>query len=144
MIKTELLIVGAGPGGYRAAVYAAQHGMKVIIIEASHVGGTCLNEGCIPTKSFVRNAEVMQTLKEANVFGLEHLQYNLNFERVVARKNEVVTALREGVESMLKHPNITVVRAEASFKDAKTVMANGVDYMADAIIVATGSKPKVL
>ena len=144
MIKTDLLIVGAGPGGYRAAVYAAQHGMKVIIIEASHVGGTCLNEGCIPTKSFVRNAEVMQTLKEANVFGLEHLQYNLNFERVVARKNEVVTALREGVESMLKHPNITVVRAEASFKDAKTVMANGVDYMADAIIVATGSKPKVL
>ena len=67
MNKTDLIVIGAGPGGYRAAELAAKAGLKVVVVEAGHVGGTCLNEGCIPTKSFARNAEIVQTLKEASL-----------------------------------------------------------------------------
>ena len=93
MNNTDLIIIGAGPGGYRAAAFAAANGLKVVVFEAAQVGGTCLNEGCIPTKSFARNAEIVQTLKEAATFGLDNLEYDFHFDRVVERKNQVLTAL---------------------------------------------------
>ena len=144
MTKTNLIIIGAGPGGYRAAEYAAKLGLKVVICEASHVGGTCLNVGCIPTKSFARDAEIIQTLNNAETFGLNGLDYEFDFQKVVQRKDEVLSSLRSGIETLLSHPNITLVKAEAQFLDANTVTAAGEDYTAPHIIVATGSVPKTL
>ena len=151
-IQTDLIIIGAGPGGYRAAAHAAQHGLKVVVFEQAQVGGTCLNEGCIPTKAMARNAEIVQTLKESTLFGLDNLSYDFNFPQVIARKNEVLTQLRAGIDTLLSHPGITVVRAEARFVDAHTVRAvccddistNETEYTAPAIIVATGSVSKQL
>ena len=119
MEKVDLIIIGAGPGGYRAAEYAAKQGLKVAIFEGSEVGGTCLNVGCIPTKTYVRSA----TFEEAR-------------ERMAA----VVSQLRQGVEGILSHPNITLVREKGVFTDAHTVG----DYTADKIIIATGSETKWL
>ena len=145
----KIIIIGAGPGGYETALLAAKRGAEVILIESGHVGGTCLNEGCIPTKSFCRNAEVLDTLKEAEVFGVKDLSYGFDFSSVISRKNTVVEQLRSGVEGLLAHKNITLVRGKASFKDRHTVSVvpndvvgstgESADYTADYIIIATGS-----
>ncbi len=119
MSKVDLIIIGAGPGGYRAAEYAAKQGLKVVVFEGSEVGGTCLNVGCIPTKTYVHSA----TFAEAR-------------ERMAT----VVGQLRQGVEGILSHPNITLVREKGVFTDAHTVG----DYTADNIIIATGSETKWL
>ena len=119
MTTTDLIIIGAGPGGYRAAEYAAGHGLNVVIFEAVEVGGTCLNVGCIPTKTYVHSA---------------------SFDEARERMQQVVSQLRSGVESILSHPNITLVREKGVFVDAHTVG----DYTAKHIIIATGSSPKML
>ena len=110
---TDLIIVGAGPGGYRAAEYAARQGLKVTIFEAGEVGGTCLNVGCIPTKTYVHAA---------------------TFDEARSRMAQVVPQLRQGVESILAHPNITLVRGRAAFMTPT----------APNIIIATGSETKWL
>jgi len=125
MKETDLIIIGAGPGGYKAAVYAAKHGLKVTIFEDVNVGGTCLNVGCIPTKTYVHSA---------------------TFAEAIERQQQVVEALRGGVETLLSHPNITLVRSRAQFIDAHTVEASslGEVWKGANIIVATGSSPKML
>ena len=123
---TDLIIIGAGPGGYETAVEAAKRGMTVTMINDGPLGGVCLNEGCIPTKTFCHYA------------GKE------DFAAVAARKEAVVSQLRNGVAYLLKNPNITIVEGKASFKDTKTVVAKGEEYTAKDIIIATGSKPAVL
>ena len=135
----RIIIIGAGPGGYETALLAAKRGVEVVLIESSHVGGTCLNEGCIPTKSFCKNAEVLDGLREAGAFGVTDLSYGFDFSAVTARKNAVVEQLRDGVEGLLSHKNITLVRGKAAFKDDHTVLADGQEYTADYIIIATGS-----
>ena len=119
MNKTDLIIIGAGPGGYRAAEYAARHGLKVVIFEGAEVGGTCLNVGCIPTKTFVHSA---------------------SFAEARERMAAVVPQLRAGVEGILSNTNITLVREKGVFTDAHTVG----DYSAPNIIIATGSETKWL
>ena len=119
MNKTDLIIIGAGPGGYRAAEYAAKQGLKVTIFEGDEVGGTCLNVGCIPTKTYVHS----KTFAEAR-----------------ERMTQVVSQLRQGVEGILSHPNITLVREKGVFIDAHTVN----DFTAPNIIIATGSETKWL
>ena len=86
----KILIIGAGPGGYETALLAAERGVEVVLVESGHVGGTCLNEGCIPTKSFCRNAEVLDELRYAEAFGVSGLSYDFDFKAVAARKNAVV------------------------------------------------------
>ena len=150
----KIIIIGAGPGGYETALLAAKRGVEVVLIEAGHVGGTCLNEGCIPTKTFCKNAEVLDGLKEAETFGVTGLSYGFDFSAVAARKNAVVEQLRGGVEGLLGHKLITLVRGKAAFKDAHTVVvtpadvdaeaaaeaaADSAEYTADYIIIATGS-----
>ena len=117
--ETDLIIIGTGPGGYRAAEYAAKQGLKVVIFEGSEVGGTCLNVGCIPTKTYVHAA----TFAEAR-----------------QRMSEVVPQLRAGVETILSHPNITLVKEVGRFVDANTVN----EFTAPHIIIATGSETKWL
>ncbi len=135
----KLIIIGAGPGGYETAVLAAKRGVETVIIEADSVGGTCLNEGCIPTKAFCKNAEVVDGFKEAEDFGVTGLTYGFDFSAVLNRKNAVVEQLRGGVEGLLGHKLITLVRGKAAFKDAHTVIVDGQEYEGDYIIVATGS-----
>ena len=135
----KIIIIGAGPGGYETALVAAKRGVEVVLIEAGHVGGTCLNEGCIPTKAFCKNAEVLDGLREAETFGVTGLSYGFDFGAVTSRKNAVVEQLRGGVEGLLGHKNITLVRGKASFKDPHTVVVEGTEYTADYIIIATGS-----
>ena len=135
----KLIIIGAGPGGYETALLAAKRGVEVVLIESGHVGGTCLNEGCIPTKAFCKNAEVLDGLREAEAFGVTGLSYGFDFKAVAARKNAVVEQLRGGVEGLLGHKLITLVRGKAAFKDAHTVTVDGQDYVGDYIIIATGS-----
>ena len=144
----KVIIIGAGPGGYETALLAAKRGVEVVLIESGHVGGTCLNEGCIPTKAFCKNAEVLDGLREAETFGVTGLTYGFDFKAVAARKNAVVEQLRGGVEGLLGHKLITLVRGKASFKDAHTVtvapvipseVEESVEYTADYIIIATGS-----
>ena len=135
----KIIIIGAGPGGYETALLAAKRGVEVVLIESGHVGGTCLNEGCIPTKAFCKNAEVLDGLREAETFGVTGLSYGFDFKAVAARKNAVVEQLRGGVEGLLGHKLITLVRGKASFKDAHTVTVDGQDYVGDYIIIATGS-----
>lgn len=141
----KLTIIGAGPGGYETAVAAAARGVEVTIISDGPVGGACLNEGCIPTKCFCRNAQILDDLGKASVFGVENLSYNFDFHKVVSRKDEVVAGLRSGVEFLLKGKGITLLYGKASFKDACTVLVRpsdggeAVEVSSDYIIVATGS-----
>lgn len=135
----RIIIIGAGPGGYETAVAAAKKGAEVVIISDGPVGGTCLNEGCIPTKSFCRNAEVLEDLAKGHVFGLDNLSYDFDFSKVVSRKEEVIGQLRKGVEGLLGGKGITLVNGKASFKDAHTVVVDGQEYEGDYVIIAIGS-----
>lgn len=142
-MATDLIIIGSGPGGYRAALHAAQHGLQVVVVEKDEVGGTCLNCGCIPTKTLCRHAEIIDTLSQADVFGLQNLSYNFDFSKVVERKNAVVAQLRSGVEQLMQSPGITLVRGRASFRDAHTIVVGEEEYTARNIIIATGSHSKM-
>ena len=122
MMQTDLLIIGAGPGGYRAAEYAAHEGLQVVIVEQDEVGGTCLNRGCIPTKTYVHSA---------------------SFAEAVERQQQVVAQLRSGVEAILSQPNITLLRGHAEFVDANTVRVGEETIAAKNIIIATGSSAKM-
>ena len=140
MQKTDLIIIGSGPGGYRAAEYAAGKGLQVVVFEGGALGGTCLNEGCIPTKTLAHNAEVLLTLAEANELGIENLQFGFSFSKVLARKQQVVETLANGVATLLSQPGITLVREQACFVSDKVVKAevSGEEYEAANIIIATG------
>lgn len=123
---TDLIIIGAGPGGYETAVEAAKRGMTVTLINDGPLGGVCLNEGCIPTKTFC------------------HYAGKDDFAAVATKKEAVVNQLRNGVAYLLKNPKITIVEGKASFKDAQTAVVNGEEFIAKDIIIATGSKPAML
>ena len=123
MTTPDLIVIGAGPGGYRAAEYAASQGLKVVIVEAGEVGGTCLNVGCIPTKTYVHSA---------------------SFKEARQRMAQVVPQLRAGVEGILSHPNITLVRAKAQFESPHALLVGGDSIAAKNIIIATGSCTKLL
>lgn len=143
-MKADLLIIGAGPGGYETALIAAKQGKKVILFNGGKLGGTCLNEGCIPTKCLCRNAEVVSMFKEGEKFGIDDFAFSLNYNKVIERKKEVVETLRSGVETLLTQANVEVINAIASFKDAKTLIADGKEYEGGRIIIATGSESKSL
>ena len=119
MTQTDLIIIGAGPGGYRAAEYAAKQGLKVVLFEGGELGGTCLNVGCIPTKTYVHSG---------------------SFEEARERMGQVVPQLRQGVEGILSNPNITLVREKGVFVDSHTVG----DYTGKNVIIATGSETKMI
>ncbi len=143
-MHSDLIIIGAGPGGYETALSAARRGMSVTLFNGDRLGGTCLNEGCIPTKCLCRNAEAVAQFKEADKFGIDDFTFTLDYNKVIARKNEVTDTLRTGIASLLKSAKVNVVEAMASFKDQHTVVAAGEEYTADHIIIATGSVSKSL
>lgn len=140
----KIIIIGAGPGGYETALEAAKRGHEVTLFNGDRLGGTCLNEGCIPTKCLCRNAEMVASFKEADKFGVDDFTFTLDYNKVVGRKKDVVDTLRAGIEAMLNSAKVNVVNSMASFKNDHTVTAEGVDYTADYIIIATGSASKSL
>lgn len=143
-MHSDLIIIGGGPGGYETAVEAARRGLSVTLFEGGKLGGTCLNVGCIPTKCLCRNAEVVANFKNSEEFGIDEFQFSVDFGKIMERKDSVVATLREGVAGLLKNAKVNVVSAYASFKDAATVVADGEEYTADNIIIASGSDSKSL
>lgn len=140
MTQADLLIIGSGPGGYKTAEAAAARGLSVVVFEKAEAGGTCLNCGCIPTKALCRNAEVIETLRDADTYGITGAEgFAIDFAKIAARKQSIVEALRGGVEALMQKPGISYVRAAAAFKNATTVVADGEEYTAKDIIIATGS-----
>lgn len=140
----KIIIIGAGPGGYETALEAAKRGHEVTLFNGDRLGGTCLNEGCIPTKCLCRNAEMIASFKDAEKFGIDDFTFSLDYNKVVGRKKEVVDTLRSGIDTMLKTAKVNVVNAMASFKDAHTVTAEGIEYTADYFLIATGSTSRSL
>ena len=138
----SLIIIGCGPGGYATAEYAAKEGMTVTVFEKGEAGGTCLNRGCIPTKVYCHAATLVLDNAQAAGWGLwQSAQPAIDFARLHAHKDAVVAQLREGVETLMAQPGITLVRGAACLKDAHTVTCDGHDYTADYILIATGSHP---
>ncbi len=147
----KIVIIGAGPGGYETAVLAAKRGADVTLVESGTVGGTCLNEGCIPTKAFCRSAAILEELRSASALEITDLAYGFDFNAASARKDAIVAQLRDGVMALLSHPRIRLVHGKASFADSTTVRVcrdsgsssgNGEELIsADCIIIATGSRP---
>lgn len=143
-IITDLLVIGAGPGGYVAAIYAAKNGLKVTLVEKSELGGTCLNVGCIPTKALVKSSEIAHSVRSAAHFGIQvDGNISVNMKQVIDRKDEVKGRLVSGIDVLMKKNEINVISGEASFVDECTVAVTGNEnYIVKAkdIIVATGSK----
>jgi dihydrolipoamide dehydrogenase len=143
-MKTDIIIIGSGAGGYETAVHAAKNGLSVTIIEANKLGGTCLNEGCIPTKALCRNAAILEDLKHAEEFGISDISFQFDIKKAIERKNEVVSTLVSGVEFLLRNKLINYVEGKAVFKDVNTVVVGADEYTADHVIIATGSVSKML
>lgn len=143
-METDLIVIGGGPGGYVAAIRGAQLGAKVVLVERDKVGGTCLNWGCIPTKALYKNAQIVQTLKKSEGFGIQVDGFKLDMKKVQERKQEVVNRLCTGVDQLLKGNRVEVLSGTGSLVDKSTVMvtdAQGSTQLVKAknILIATGS-----
>lgn len=136
---SSLIIIGCGPGGYDTASFAARHGFTVTVFEKAEPGGTCLNRGCIPTKVYCHVASVLLEEQKLQALGIQPTSAALSFPAIVAHKDTVVAQLRQGVETLMAAPGITLVKGEAHLKDAHTVVCDSTKYHADNIIIATGS-----
>jgi len=147
MYDYDLIVLGGGPGGYVAAIKAAQSGLKTCLIEKDRVGGVCLNRGCIPTKTLLKSAEVYRTVREAAAFGVlgvDSSAVRVDMQEVQKRKNQVVKKLTGGVSLLLKANGITLLTGEGRFLDSHTLQVGDKQVSADYIIIATGSSPAAL
>jgi dihydrolipoamide dehydrogenase len=149
MEKFDVCVIGAGPGGYVAAIRAGQRGLKVALVEKNHFGGTCLNIGCIPTKTLIASVEVLHKALHAADFGIEISgEVKADWTKMLARKDEVIQKLRGGIGALLKAAGVQVFNGTASFLDRKNIVVNGGDdngtkIEADNIIIASGSESLV-
>lgn len=137
----DITIIGAGPGGYVAAIRAAQLGAKVALVERDSLGGVCLNRGCIPTKAIIACADALHAVKSAGEFGVTGLGGNpsIDMMAVHARKDAIVAKLRSGIESLIKAAGVELVRGTAAFKGKKILEVDGQRVDTKNIIIATGS-----
>jgi len=139
--RYDLAIIGSGPGGYVAGLYASRHKLKVCVIEKDLVGGTCLNRGCIPTKSFLYSASVLKTVRNAGLYGVDVGASTINFQKMISRKDEAVLRLRTGIETLLRANKIDLLRGEARILGTDKIEVQGSgEISAKNIIIAAGSK----
>lgn len=148
ILVKDIAIIGGGPGGYVAAIRAAQLGANVCIIEKDRIGGTCLNRGCIPTKALYKNAEVINTLNRADEFGIILDDYKIDVEKIQDRKVKIVDKLVMGIGQLLKANKVEIFEGSAAFIDKNTLNINlnsgdNIEITAKNIIIATGSKPSI-
>ncbi|MCH7626104.1 MAG: dihydrolipoyl dehydrogenase [Chloroflexi bacterium] len=145
MSDYDLLVLGAGPGGYVAAIRAAQLGLKTAIIERESLGGVCLNWGCIPSKALLRNAEVLELCKRADEFGISFDNLRHDFGKAIDRSRQIVRRLTGGVGFLLKKNGVEHIIGEGVFRDENTLLVDGEPPIsADNIIIATGARPREL
>lgn len=139
----DLIVIGGGPGGYVAAIRAAQLGQKVALVERDNLGGICLNWGCIPTKALLKNASVVETIRRANDFGIQVEKFSADFGQAIDRSRVVSNRLVKGVEFLMKKNKIDVVKGEAMLtaRDRVEIKATGQTLVAKNIIIATGARP---
>ena len=146
-VEKELLIIGAGPGGYVAAIYAAKKGLDVTLVDGRWIGGACLNEGCIPTKALVKSAEMYNDLLNGEHLGVSASEVRVDLAKVIDHKDEVKNKLISGIAYLLKKYNVEVIEAYAEFvNDSEVLIKTSEEYLIKAknIIIATGSKTKHL
>jgi len=142
--KFDVVVIGAGPGGYVAAIKAAQEGRSVALIEKSYLGGTCLNVGCIPTKTLLANADVMHKIKMAEEFGITTGQVTFDFLKMKTRKDQVVEKMRGSLGGLLKSNKIEILNGKAEFLSPQEIKVKGEDNLivsTEYTIIATGSEP---
>jgi len=142
MEKFDIVVIGAGPGGYPAAIHAAQLGKKVAIVEKEKFGGTCLNWGCIPTKALIASAEKFEEISHATEYGIKVDKVSFNYADVISRKDDIVAKLNSGVGALLKGNGVTSYSGTANLVSRNVVEIVGKDNLkieADKIILATGS-----
>lgn len=148
-MQYDLIVIGSGPGGYVAAIRAAQLGFKTAVVEKESLGGVCLNWGCIPTKALLKSAQVFEYLKHAGDYGITVGDYNADFNKVIGRSRDVADGMSKGIQFLLKKNKIDVINGYGKLKQGKKVevtSAEGVATMYEAknIILATGSRSRVL
>lgn len=141
MSKYDIAIIGSGPGGYVAGLYAAGSGKKVVVIEKDRLGGVCLNWGCIPTKTLIASVKTLKAVKRSKEFGIDVSSFNVNYADIRKRKDDVINTLKKGIESLLKAKKAELVKGFAKFLDKNTLDVEGTKIEADNIIIATGTVP---
>jgi dihydrolipoamide dehydrogenase len=145
--KYDIVVIGGGPGGYVAALRAAQHGMKVALVEAHDLGGTCLNRGCIPSKTLLRHSEIIESIEKAKSWGIETGPVTLSLKKMLERKDQVIHKLRNGISYLLKKGKIDLLNGYGEVKkDGKIVVkTEGKEQTisTEKIIIATGSSPVI-
>ncbi len=139
MNNYDIIILGGGLGGYETAIDAASRGFKTLLIEKDKLGGTCLNAGCIPTKSYNANASLIKHMNEAQEMGLE-INYHLDFSKALEYKNNVVKSLNDGIEFLLKKAGVEVIYGFGTLLEPHIISVNNEKYYGKYIIIATGSK----
>ena len=143
--RYDIIVIGSGPGGYVAAIRAAQLGKRVAIVEKADAGGVCLNWGCIPTKALVRSAQVYADCKAAATYGVSiEGEVKPDWAKMVERERTVATTMNKGVQFLLKKNNIDVIEGFGRLKAQDIVEVNGTEYETDFVILATGARPRVM
>lgn len=147
MNKYDITIIGSGPGGYVAAIKASQLGKKVALIEENELGGVCCNWGCIPTKALLKNAEVLDLVKNASKYGIEISDFSINWSKVISRSRDISSRLNKGIQYLMKKNKISIINGRGIIKDKNTVLVSDFDgkkqeVKTDYIIISTGAKPK--
>lgn len=143
MANFDVLIIGAGPGGYIAAEEAARLGKSVAVVEKKAIGGACLNVGCIPSKTYLQHSQWLLTFDQARQFGIDSQVNHLDFAKLHAHKNQVVTSLQNGIKTTFKQAHITYYEGEAQYLKGTTFMVNGEKVTGKDVVLATGSHPFV-
>lgn len=145
-MRSDIAVIGGGPGGYIAALRAAQLGANVALIERQYLGGVCLNEGCIPTKALLRSAEVYEVIRRAGEFGVRVGEPQVDWPAMQARKEGIVRQLVSGVGVLLKKAGVTVLQGHGRFTSPRSVIVEGIGETveADKFIIATGSRSATL
>src|SRR5690625_3579702 len=145
MKQFDVAIIGGGPGGYVAAIRAAKLNLSVALVEAAELGGTCLNRGCIPSKTLLKHAEVMNQIREGERLGLQINDFSYSINDIVDRKNKVIQQLNNGITMLLKQNKITVFNGEGTVSNDKKISIQAKDgteeeIQANNIILANGSQ----
>ncbi|KXH82011.1 dihydrolipoyl dehydrogenase [Sporosarcina sp. HYO08] len=143
MKSFDLIVIGAGPGGYVAAIRAAQLGKKVAIVEKNALGGTCLNTGCIPSKTLLQHGEAVETIQKANDWGIQTGEISINFGKLMGRKDQVIRTLTNGVDYLLKKNKVTLFKGTATVDESLVVTVGSEKLKGKDLLLATGSKPFV-
>ncbi len=141
MESFDIAVIGSGPGGYIAAIRAAQLNKKVALIEKQQIGGICLNVGCIPTKSLLYNADILDTLKKAHEFGISVKEFSFDFEKIIEKKDETIFKLRKSLENLIKTNKVTIIKGSALFISPTQLKVDQTTIEAKNIIIASGSYP---